>query len=492
MNILLRDVAEEQIRADILVLPFFEGCSSELYSDLDLLTNGLISRPLKSDDFTGKLGQTMLLPVRNINSPRLILIGLGKKETVTHEKIRRAGAKAFEAIKEIGIAEIALSARGFGHIPEGIVLLQKPEFYFLEGGLLGIYGFDKYKTSKPEGKSTRKISSVTVLGSDKALPVKWLQTMVSAVYMARDLINTPANDMTPSALAKISKAFSGRRVKIKVLERKDIEKEKMGAYLSVTKGSDEPPKFILIEYKGGKGRPVVLIGKSVTFDSGGLDIKPGEGMERMKYDMAGGAAVLAVMKAISELSMNLNVVGILPAVENMIGGSASRPGDVVTAITGKTIEIISTDAEGRLTLADAIGYAIKYIKPGAIIDIATLTGACNLAFGNEALAMMGTDAGLMDRIRAASEEAYERAWPMPLFEEYKDYLKSDIADIKNVGGRKGALSSSACFLREFAGETPWVHLDIAGAAWNDKERPYSPKGASGVGVRLLLNFLKEL
>jgi leucyl aminopeptidase len=215
-------------------------------------------------------------------------------------------------------------------------------------------------------------------------------------------------------------------------------------------------------------------------------------MERMKYDMAGGAVVLSVLKAITEIKLPVNVIGILPAVENLLGGSASRPGDVVGTITGKTVEIISTDAEGRLTLADTIGYAIKYKKPGAIIDIATLTGACSMAFGNEAIAMMGTDTGLMDRLRAASEEAYERAWPMPLFEEYKDYLKSDIADIKNVGGRKGALSSSACFLREFAGDTPWVHLDIAGAAWNEKERPYSPKGASGVGVRLLLNFLKEL
>jgi leucyl aminopeptidase len=279
---------------------------------------------------------------------------------------------------------------------------------------------------------------------------------------------------------------------VKILERRDIEKEGMGAYLSVTKGSDEPLKFIVMEYSGGKGRPIVLIGKSVTFDSGGLDIKPGEGMERMKYDMAGGAVVLAVLKALAAMKLPVNVVGILPAVENLIGGSATRPGDVVKTITGKTVEIISTDAEGRLTLADAIGYAIKYKKPRAVIDIATLTGACSMAFGNEAIAMMGTDAELMDRLKAASEEVYERVWPMPLFDEYKEYLKSDIADIKNVGGRKGALASSACFLREFAGETPWVHLDIAGAAWSDKDRPYAPKGATGVGVRLLLNFLKEI
>ncbi len=491
MNIFSKEIPEEQVRADLLILPFFDDLSTDVYMGLDLIVNGIISRVIRNKDFTAKLGQTMLLPAGNINSPRLLLVGLGKKEEISHEKIRQAGSKAFGAIKDLGITDVALSARIFGHISKVASLSQRPAFYFLEGGLLGIYRFDKYRTAEKNGKPKKEISSVTVLDGDKTLPVKWLQTLVSAVYLARDLINTPANDMTPSVLARLSKELSGRSIKVKVLERKDIEKEKMGAYLSVTKGSDEPPKFIIIEYRGGKGQPVVLIGKSVTFDSGGLDIKPGEGMERMKYDMSGGAAVLAVMKAISETGMNINVVGILPAVENLIGGSASRPGDVVGTITGKTVEIISTDAEGRLTLADAIGYAIKYIKPGAIIDIATLTGACSLAFGNEAIAMMGTDAGLMDRIRGASEEAYERAWPMPLFEEYRDYLKSDIADMKNVGGRKGALSSSARFLREFAGETPWVHLDIAGAAWNDKDRPYSPKGASGVGVRLLLNFLKE-
>jgi leucyl aminopeptidase len=491
MNIFARNIPEEHIKADILILPFFEDFSPNVYSDLDLIANGILSKIIKNKDFAGRLGQTLMITAGNINSLRLLLVGLGKKETISHEKIRQAGSKAFLEVKDLGLADVALSTKIFEHIPKSVCLSQKPAFYFLEGGLLGIYRFNKYRTAENNGKSQKEISSVTVLDGDKAFSFKWLQTLASAVYLARDLVNTPANDMTPTALAKLSKELAGKRVKVKVLERKDIEKEKMGAYISVTKGSDEPLKFIIIEYKGGKGQPIVLIGKSVTFDSGGLDIKPGEGMERMKYDMAGGAAVLAVMKAIAEMNMNINVVGILPAVENLISGSASRPGDVVKTITGKTVEIISTDAEGRLTLADAVGYAIKYIKPKAIVDIATLTGACSMAFGNEAIAMMGNDAGIMERLRAASEEAYERAWPMPLFDEYGDYLKSDIADIKNVGGRKGALSSSACFLREFVGETPWVHLDIAGAAWNDKDRPYSPKGASGVGVRLLLNFLKE-
>jgi leucyl aminopeptidase len=492
MNISIKNIPENEIRADILILPLFEEYSTDIYADLDLLVNGLLSTVINSKDFTGKHGQTMLLPVKHINSSRLLLAGMGKRDEISQERIRQSGSKAFSAVRELGAADIAVSTKLLRRLPEGKSFIQKPAFYFLEGGLLGMYRFEKYKTDGKREKGKKEISSVTIIDDDKRFDADGLLNIASAACLARDLINTPANDLTPTALAKLAVSMKGKGVKVKILERRDIEKEGMGAYLSVTKGSDEPLKFIVMEYSGGKGRPIVLIGKSVTFDSGGLDIKPGEGMERMKYDMAGGAVVLAVLKALAAMKLSVNVVGILPAVENLIGGSASRPGDVVKTITGKTVEIISTDAEGRLTLADAIGYAIKYKKPRAVIDIATLTGACSMAFGNEAIAMMGTDNELMDRLKAASEEVYERVWPMPLFVEYKEYLNSDIADIKNVGGRKGALASSACFLREFVGETPWVHLDIAGAAWSDKDRPYAPKGATGVGVRLLLNFLKEI
>jgi leucyl aminopeptidase len=234
----------------------------------------------------------------------------------------------------------------------------------------------------------------------------------------------------------------------------------------------------------------VLIGKSITFDSGGLSLKPADGMEKMKYDMAGGAAVLGIFKAVSELKLPVHLIGILPATENVIGGAGSKPGDVVKAINGKTIEIISTDAEGRMTLADALGYS-KRFKPKAIVDIATLTGACSIALGNEAIAIMGSSRELIDKMIKSGHNTYERVWEMPLFEEYKEYLKSDIADLKNSGGRSGSLASAASFLAEFVGNIPWVHLDIAGTAWLEKEKPYAPKGASGIGVRLMLNFLKE-
>jgi leucyl aminopeptidase len=292
--------------------------------------------------------------------------------------------------------------------------------------------------------------------------------------------------MTPSALVRAARSL--KKVSVKVIEKSQAEKLGMGAYLSVAKGSNEPPKFIVITYKGKNIPPVALVGKSITFDSGGISLKPGEGMEKMKYDMAGGAAVLGTIKAASEMNMPVHIVGILPAAENLPGGSASKPGDVVKTIGGKTIEIISTDAEGRLALADAIEYA-KRFKPSAIIDIATLTGACSITFGGEAIAMMGNNGPIMEKMKKASLETYEKVWQMPLFDEYKDYIKSDIADLKNSGGRSGSLSSSAYFLKEFAGDTPWVHLDIAGTAWTDKDRPYIPKGATGVGVRLLLKFL---
>jgi leucyl aminopeptidase len=318
----------------------------------------------------------------------------------------------------------------------------------------------------------------------------WKETVASSVWFVRDLVNTPANDMTPTHLAQRALSLKKPSLSIKILEKSDAKKLGMGAYLSVAKGTKEPPKFIVLEYRGAKGAPLVLIGKSITFDSGGLSLKPPEGMERMKDDMAGGATVLGIVKVVSEMRLPVRLIGILPATENLLGGSATRPGDVVRSVNGKTIEIINTDAEGRLILADALGFAQRY-KPRAIIDIATLTGACSIALGSEAIAMMGNDRHLMEKLKKAGEKTYERVWEMPLYNEYKDYLKSDIADIKNYGGRNGSLIASAYFLYEFAGKVPWVHLDIAGTAWLEKEKPYIPKGASGIGVRLVLNFIKD-
>ncbi len=481
MNVSIKNSKEKDCACDALILPFSEG-DAHLSKNLDQATLHLIKRVF-SKEFRGKLNEALLIPApEDIKPERILLIGLGKKADISAEKTRQAGGKAAVYLHGLGIKKIALSTDAFSS--PGISPAD-----FLEGFLLGLYTFRKYTGEK----NKKTIDSFIVLSRDTRElreDLRWTKSVASAVSFARDLINTPANDMTPTHLADAALSFKQRNLSVTVLEKKDICKRGMGAYLSVALGSNEPPKFIILHYKGASGSPLVLIGKSITFDSGGLSLKPADGMEKMKYDMAGGAAVLGIFKAVSELKLPVHLVGILPATENVIGGAASKPGDVVKAINGKTIEIISTDAEGRMTLADALGYAKRY-KPKAIIDIATLTGACSIALGNEAIAIMGNSRGLIDKMIKSGHNTYERVWEMPLFEEYKDCLKSDIADLKNTGGKSGSLVSSASFLAEFAGATPWVHLDIAGTAWLEKEKPYTPKGASGIGVRLLLNFLKE-
>lgn len=482
MILSIKDIKESDCSCDALILPFTEG-GSGFYDNFDLSLSQLIKKFLLKE-FHGKTNDVLLIPSPDQYKPeRVLLIGLGKKEDVSSEQVRQAGGKAAVYLRNMGMQKVALSTRLLSS-------LDISPSDFVEGALLGLYTFQKYIEEKGK-KEVDRIILLAKQTNDLKAKVRWTEVVSSAVCFARDLINTPANDMTPRHLAKEATSLKQKNLSVKVLEKKDAEKLGMGSYLSVAKGSKEPPKFIVLEYRGAKGSPLVLIGKSVTFDSGGISLKPADGMEKMKYDMAGGAAVLGIFKALSELRLPVHIIGILPATENLIGESATRPGDVVRAINGKSIEIISTDAEGRMTLADAIGYA-RRLRPKAIIDIATLTGACSIAFGNVAIAMMGNDRELLDKIKLSGDNVYERVWEMPLFKEYGEYIKSDIADLKNTGGKSGALISSAYFLSGFAGDVPWVHLDIAGTAWLEKERPYSPKGASGVGVRLILNLIKEL
>jgi leucyl aminopeptidase len=484
MNVLIKNIKEKDLACDALMLPFCEGEKEDHYKEIDSLVKGLLSKVIRSGEFEGKHGQLSLLHTVNMIKPvRILLVGLGKKEEANAEKVRQAGGKAVSYLYGLGFRDISLSSAY-------LLSLNQSPVPFVEGGLLSVYKFKRYKRENGDAKG---IERVTVIGKDdRALidSVRWVVATTTAVNFAKDLINTPSNDMTPTVLARTAKTIGKGKVSVKVLERAEAEKEGMGAFLSVAKGSMEPPKFIVLRYNGGKGAPIAFVGKSITFDSGGISIKPGEGMEKMKYDMAGGAVVLAVVKAAAEVGLRSNLVGVLPATENLPGGTASKPGDVVTSVGGKTIEIISTDAEGRLVLADGMGYVKKY-KPKAIIDIATLTGACSVALGNEAIAMMGNDRALLERLKAMGDEVHERVWEMPLYEEYMDYIKSDIADLKNSGGKTGSLVTAGYFLKEFAGETPWVHLDIAGTAWTEKDKPYTVKGATGIGVRLLLNFLKE-
>jgi leucyl aminopeptidase len=320
-----------------------------------------------------------------------------------------------------------------------------------------------------------------------------VEIVTKAVFFARDMVSAPGNEMTPTAMAGEARKIAARKnVKLRVLDERKLKKIGMNALLGVAKGSAEPARFIILEYSGAAkaDRPVALVGKGLTFDSGGISIKPAEKMEEMKSDMAGGAAVMGAIMAAADLKLPVNIVGLIPATENLPGGRAYKPGDILKSLSGKTIEIISTDAEGRLILADALTYAERF-KPVAIIDLATLTGACVIALGDLAIGMLGTDKELKNKLRDAAEKTGERVWELPLWEDYHELIKSDVADFKNTGGRPGGAITAAAFLSKFIGKSPWVHLDIAGPAWLTKDRSYIPKGATGIGVRLLVQFLKD-
>jgi leucyl aminopeptidase len=489
MKIRVKDAKEKEsmFACGVLVLPVPEGVEvKKLYPEID---RALAGAPSKfRGEFTGRQAEVLLLhTLGKIKPERVLFLGIGKKEVIDTEKIRQAGGKAAGFMK--GAGDAALATRVF-HSGFGAKKLSAGEAVraFLEGVMLSLYEFSVYKNKDKNKKEPPGVFTVfSPLGLGRE--VKEAETLAGAASFARDLVNTPANDMKPCTLAQAARSLKG--VRVKVIEKGEAERMGMGAYLSVSRGSAEPPKFIIASYRKSEKPPVVLIGKSITFDSGGISIKPSEGMEKMKYDMAGGAAVLGVLKAVSEMRLPLHVVGILPAAENLPGGRASKPGDIVRTLDGHTVEIINTDAEGRLVMADALAYAAGMKpKPGAVIDIATLTGACSIALGNEAAALMGNDDKLLSEIEGASAQTGERVWRMPLYEEYGEYLKSDAADLKNVGGRSGGLVTAGYFLKEFARDLRWAHLDIASTAWTDKAKPYIPVGATGMGVRLLVNFLR--
>ena len=466
-----------QLNIRDIAIPIFEDRPLEL--DLDREIQEEINHLRKSGVFRGEVAEEYTFHYKNRNiSFRILLSGLGRYGEITDERLRLCGCAISRSAQKKRIREICLLSshlREVSHLP------------LLEGMLLGSYRFTRYK-KEDDVSSLRK---VYVSGTDlKRIDIKDARLINDAVSFARDLVNTPSNELTPTELLRTARTLRGKMISISSFTRRQARDKGLNAFVAVSMGSHEEPRFIVIKYRGGGKKRVALIGKSITFDSGGISLKPSEGMEKMKYDMAGGAAVLAVLRYLRESRLPINVIAILPATENLPGGSATRPGDIVRAYNGKTIEIINTDAEGRLTLADAISYAKKY-RPDVIIDIATLTGACSVALGNEAMALMSNNEDIVSLLKRTSEKTGERIWQMPLYDEYREYLKSDVADIKNTGGRTGSLVTAGYFLKEFAGDTPWVHLDIASTAWVDKDRPCCPKGATGVAVRLTIEFLKE-
>lgn len=496
MNI---SVIKEKIRnykTQAIILAMFQD-EEELSGaalDLDKAGSGLVNGFLKNGDFSGKHSQTAVIYTQGaLPAKRIAFIGLGRKNEINTEKIRSAYAKVMQYLRGINIRETSIAV-DFSLLPGN---KNKIITTILEGALLGLYQYTNYKTVGRE--DIRAMESLNILVEKNEYKkvvdeVKRTQRIVSAVYLARDLVSAPANEMTPSILAGKAKEVSRKRnVNCKILDKARMKKLGMNALLGVAAGSKEEPQLIILEYRGGKKDkpPVVLVGKGLTFDSGGISLKPAEKMDEMKSDMAGGAAVIATIAAASDLRLPQNIVGIVPATENMPGGAACKPGDILKSYSGKTIEVVNTDAEGRLILADALSYASMY-KPAAVIDIATLTGACIVALGEDVIGMLGTDEELKTRIRKAAGETGELIWELPLWENYSELIKSDIADYKNSGGRTAGTITGATFLGKFVGNYPWVHLDIAGPAWSSKDKPYIPKGASGIAVRLLVEYLSNL
>jgi leucyl aminopeptidase len=461
---------------------------------LDRSSEGLLGEVMKSGDFTGKHAQVSVIYTRGaLSTRRVLLLGLGKKKEFDLERMRKAFSKAARTARELGLAEFAISLDA----PDEPGRLEDMTEAVVEGALLGLYRFTQYKTQdKDIGRDIKGFSFIAASDSEARrmrTAVERATIISKAVYFARDLVSTPSNKMTPSDMARMAKQASiSKKVRLTVFDNRKMEKLGMNALLSVAKGSTEPARFIILEYKGARKaeKPYVIVGKGITFDSGGISLKPPDKMEEMKSDMSGGAAVLAVIKAAAELGLPLNLVGLVPATENLPGGRAYKPGDVLRSMSGLTIEVISTDAEGRLILADALTYAARF-KPKAIIDVATLTGACVIALGNDVTGMMGTDDSLKRDLRTAADETGEKLWELPLWDDYAELIKSDVADMKNTGGRAGGAITAAVFLGKFVEKTPWVHLDIAGPAWLSSEKPYIPRGASAVGVRLLLRFFRN-
>jgi leucyl aminopeptidase len=459
---------------------------------VDKALGGTITRLTKRGDFKAKPGTVHLLyPEGRIAAERLVLAGLGKRSEFTLNRLRQAAGKAAPYLRDAGATDVTI-------LSDGINLKAEETAQALtEGSMLGLYRFLKYKTNE-ENDRKKEIKTLTILTENASAAramqkgVKTGEVVAESTVMVRDMVSSPSADMTPTIIAAkardIAKEFG---LKLQVLERQQMEKLGMGALLGVASGSAQPPKFIIVEYRSGGKKPfIALVGKTITFDSGGISIKPAENMDKMKDDMSGGAAVLGAIRSAAALKLPLNIVGLLPATENMPSGRAYKPGDVLRTLSGQTIEIISTDAEGRLILADALAYARQY-KPAVIVDIATLTGACRVALGQEAIGMLGTDDKVKQKMREAGEETGERVWEMPLWEGYYDLIKSDIADMKNAGGRDGGVITAAALLSKFVQNYPWVHLDIAAMAWAEKDRPYTPKGATGIGVRLLTQFLRD-
>ena len=481
------------IETDALVSYVFEETDlvQGRIAEIDQAAGGLLRKLAKSGELTGKMLEfTLVHAPAGLKAARLLLVGVGKREQYSIAALRKVAGAALRHLKARSVKNLAFLVRE-GHAAE------ESAQAIAEGVLAGNFETDKYKTEK---KNDKNIETVLLAGSsdaERASAEKGLskgRIIAEAQNFTRDLVNEPSNKLTPRILAEKAEAMAkGAGLSVEILDEKKIADLKMGALLSVAQGGPEPPRVIVVTYTPANlkpGAPVIgLVGKAITFDTGGISIKPADGMEKMKYDMAGGATMLGVMRALAALKPSVKVICVVPSSENMPGGKAQKPGDIQTAMSGKTIEVLNTDAEGRLVLADGVHYA-KQLGATYLVDAATLTGAIVVALASVNVGVFGSDQPFTDRLLASSKAVGEKMWQMPIDDDYREFIKGTVADIQNIGsGKGGGAIAGAMFIKEFTGDTPWIHLDIAGTAWNDDAKPWLAKGPTGVALRTLVHLV---
>ncbi len=480
------------IETPALVVNLFEGAAKPggATGAVDGALEGAISQLISEGEIKGKQGEiTMIHTLGKISPARVVIAGLGPQDKFDAQVVRQVSGDVARYLRQKGVKRAATVAHGAG---VGGLDPRDSGGAIAEGSLLGLYRFGSYLTKG--GDKPTEFEELTVVDRDEKAAgavrdgISEGQVAAEGAMLARDMVNEPANAMTPTQMVEVARRVAeSEGLSLEVMEASQMRELGMGALLGVAQGSDQPPKLIVLNYQGDPEDPnnnLGLIGKGITFDTGGISLKQAGGMEAMKGDMAGGASVIAAMQIIGKVKPRINVTGIVAATENMPGGSAQRPGDVVRAMNGKTIEVINTDAEGRLVLADALSYACQQ-GLRRLVDVATLTGAMVTTLGKACTGVMGNNQELIDQVAAAGRDTGERYWQLPMFEEYKDLIKSDVADMKNSGGRQAGSISAALLLAEFVGETPWVHLDIAGTSTAERTKGYNVKGATGVPSRTL-------
>lgn len=493
MEFLVKSVRPETLKTATLVIAVGEGRKlGATAKAVDEATGGAIANLLKRGDLAGKVGQTLLLQdLPNLKAERVLLVGAGKERELSDRAYRKLVSAVLGNLKSLGGADAVLALGDLavkGRNAHGKARLQ------VETLADGTYVFDRFKSQKAEAPKLKKVTLLADKADAAAVEqgAREAQAIANGMALTRDLGNLPPNLCHPTFLGEQAKALGKeyKGLKVEVLDEKKLRELGMGSFLAVAQGSDQPPRLIVLQYNGAKKKdeaPHVLVGKGITFDTGGISLKPGLGMDEMKFDMCGAASVFGTFRAVLELQLPINLVGVMACAENMPSGGATRPGDIVTTMSGQTVEILNTDAEGRLVLCDALTYVERF-KPQSVVDIATLTGACIVALGSNTSGLMGNNDALVKQLLKAGEVADDRAWQLPLFDEYQEQLDSPFADIANIGGPKAGTITAGCFLSRFAKKFHWAHLDIAGTAWISGGKD---KGATGRPVPLLTQYLLD-